>query len=235
MNQKAARFLTKNNIKPHDILYFLRDDRKTILHLTNDRTIDTYIPVKYILSSLPQGAFLNITKGVVISATEIRSISGNVYTMSNGVQFTGRHRGAGEHKTNRLILEHRVEPGNRLISETIAERFSVLDNHSLACCVIELVFNSAGHGVDFVFRYCNKAMSELEGYNLDELIDHSFYEIFRDGDHRWLAIYSDVALNGTHRIITDYKPETNKHVTVFCYQPIEGFCACTLVEGSLLP
>ena len=33
----------------------------------------------------------------------------------------------------------------------------------VAYCVIELVFDAEGHGVDFVFRYCNKQMEVVEG------------------------------------------------------------------------
>ena len=40
---------------------------------------------------------------------------------------------------------------------------SVLDDMPVAYCVIELVFDEAGHGIDFIFRYCNKQMEVIEG------------------------------------------------------------------------
>lgn len=52
----------------------------------------------------------------------------------------------------------------------------------LAYCIIELVFDANGHGVDFVFRYCNKEMAHIEGVPVEEMLNRSFYEVFRNGD-----------------------------------------------------
>ena len=38
-----------------------------------------------------------------------------------------------------------------------------MDEMPLAYCVIELVFDEDGHGIDFIFRYCNKEMAVVEG------------------------------------------------------------------------
>ena len=45
----------------------------------------------------------------------------------------------------------------------------------LAYCVIELVFDENGHGIDFVFRYCNKQMEVVEELPISEMLNHSFY------------------------------------------------------------
>ncbi len=46
---------------------------------------------------------------------------------------------------------------------------------------------------------------------------------------KWLVTYADVALNGTKRIIHDYSPEINKNLTIHCFQPSPGYCACVLI------
>ena len=56
----------------------------------------------------------------------------------------------------------------------------------LAFCVIELVFDEKGHGVDFVFRYCNEMMADVEGIPISEMINRSFYEVFENGDKKML-------------------------------------------------
>lgn len=232
MEQKASKFLTKENVKPADILYFLRSDRKTILRLTDGRTLETYIPAKYLLAVLPGNLFLNITKGVVISAAGIYKIEGAVYTMTDGRQFMGRKRGAGEHKLNRHRLESRISVENPLLSQTIAQRFSIMDHSPLACCVVQLISNSAGYVVDFIFRYGNQALYDLEDIREEDFVDHSFYDIHKGWNHRWLAIYTDVALNGTQRVVTDYNRFHQCPVTVYCYQPMESYCVCCLIPGS---
>lgn len=66
----------------------------------------------------------------------------------------------------------------------------------------------------------------------EKMLNHSFYEVFKNGDKKWLITYADVALNGSTRIIHDYSPEIGKDLTIHCYQPEVGFCACVLVPDE---
>lgn len=104
-----------------------------------------------------------------------------------------------------------------------------MDEMPLAYCVIELVFDEGGHGVDFIFRYCNKEMAVVEGVPVEEMLNRSFYEVFRNGDRKWLVSYADVALNGTKHTLKDFSSEIGKDLTIYCYQPEPGFCACVLL------
>lgn len=60
----------------------------------------------------------------------------------------------------------------------------------LAFCVIELVFNEDGCGVDFIFRYCNAEMATVEGVPVEEMLNRSFYKVFPNGDKKWLVSYT---------------------------------------------
>ena len=71
----------------------------------------------------------------------------------------------------------------------------------LVFCIIELIFDAEGHGVDFVFRYCNDEMAVVEGIPVSEMLNRSFYEVFENGDKKWLVTYADVALNGNKHIL----------------------------------
>ena len=73
------------------------------------------------------------------------------------------------------------------------EKCSILDDMPVAYCVIELTFDEDGHGVDFIFRYCNKYMEVVEGIPVEEMLNRSFYEVFKNGDKKWLVAYADVA------------------------------------------
>lgn len=115
---------------------------------------------------------------------------------------------------------------------TFLEKCTLLNEMPLAYCVIELVFNAEGHGVDFIFRYCNAEMAVMEGVPVEKMLNRSFYEVFRNGDKKWLVAYADVALNGTKRILHDYSPEIGKYLTIYCYQPTPGFCACVLQKAD---
>ena len=232
MEQKAHRFFVREKVQPEDILYFVRQDRKTILSLTDGTQRETYLPVKYLLAALPERQFLNITKGVVLSAAAIHRIEGSLYTMIDGCQFTGRKRGAGEHKLNRHRLEAGFESRSPLLSQSIAQQFSILDCSPMACCVVQAITNSSGHTADFIFRYCNQAMLAWENCPMDDLVDHSFYNIHKHWNHRWLTIYTDVAIHGATRVVTEEDPKHRCTVTVYCHQPTEGYFVCCLIPGT---
>ena len=59
------------------------------------------------------------------------------------------------------IREEQNEKTEKIIPLELLEKYSILNDMPLAFCVIELVFDANGRGVDFVFRYCNE---EMAGY-----------------------------------------------------------------------
>ena len=115
---------------------------------------------------------------------------------------------------------------NEILQDKIENIFNDI-NHA----IIELVFDAEGHGVDFVFRYCNDEMAVVEGVPVSEMLNHSFYEVFENGDKKWLVTYADVALNGNKHILQEYSPEIDKTLTIYCFQPASGYCACVLIPS----
>lgn len=219
-------YFQKHNLCAENILYIYRKDRKTVIQRTDGEEFALFIPVHSILSALPESEFLSISKGIVVCRSHIVDISKDgVYTMSDGRTFQGRKRGLSSHR--RLRTEIGLA-GTKPHPLSMLEKCSLLDDMPLAYCVIELVFNAEGHGVDFIFRYCNAEMAVMEGVPVEEMLNRSFYEVFRNGDKKWLVAYADVALNGTKRILHDYSPEIDKYLTIHCYQPEPGYCACVL-------
>ena len=219
-------YFQKHDLCAENILYIYRKDRKTVIQRTDGEEFALFIPVHSILSALPESEFLSISKGIVVCRSHIVDISKDgVYTMSDGRTFQGRKRGLSSHR--RLRTEIGLA-GTKPHPLSMLEKCSLLDDMPLAYCVIELVFNAEGHGVDFIFRYCNAEMAVMEGVPVEKMLNRSFYEVFRNGDKKWLVAYADVALNGTKRILHDYSPEIDKYLTIHCYQPEPGYCACVL-------
>ena len=221
----------KHYLKPEEFLYIYHKNRKTVICTVHGEEIELYAPVRSVLEFLPKDDFLNISKGVVVRRDRIVGISRDgVYTMADGQTFQGRKRDLSTHRRLGKELEwydSAVHSGH-IVPLSLLEKCTLLDDMPIAYCIIELVFNEEGHGIDFIFRYCNKQMAVIEGVSVEEMINHSFYEVFRNGDKKWLVAYADVALNGTQRILRDYSPEIGKTLTIACYQPEPGFCACIL-------
>ena len=219
-------YFKKHGLCAENILYIYRKDRKTVIQRSDGEAFALFIPVQSVLSALPESEFLSISKGTVVCRSHIVNISDDgIYTMSDGRTFQGRKRGMSNHRRLRTEIGLAKTKPHPL---SMLEKCSLLDDMPLAFCVIELVFNQDGHGMDFIFRYCNVEMANVEGVPVEEMLDRSFYEIFRNGDKKWLVAYADVALNGTKHTLHDYSPEINKYLTIHCYQPEPGYCACVL-------
>ena len=77
--------------------------------------------------------------------------------------------------------------------------------------------------------FTKEYLAVVEGIPMEEMVDHSFYEVFKNGDRKWLVSYADVALNGAKHVLHDYSPEIDKNLTIYCYQSEPGFCSCILV------
>lgn len=45
-------------------------------------------------------------------------------------------------------------------------------------------------------------MEVVEGIPIEEMLNRSFYEVFKNGDKKWLVSYADVAVNGLKRTLS---------------------------------
>lgn len=236
MNYNVPRYFERKKITASDIMYLTRETPRTIITLLTGESLTTTIPMKEIASCLPEDDFLNISKGITLRKDQILHISDDgLYTMTDGRIFQGRKRNISQHKRIRKSLNLPLTLDNDTNSHlplNLLEKCSILDEMPLAFCVIELVFDADGHGVDFIFRYCNDEMAVVEGVPVSEMIDRSFYEVFKNGDKKWLVTYADVALNGTKHVIHDFSPEIGQTLTIHCYQPCPGYCACVLIPAQ---
>lgn len=233
MRYNVLHFFERKNIDISNILYLTRQNPLTKITFFDGKETLTAIPVKEIAIYLPDEEFVNITKGILLRKSQIVNISDDgLYTMTDGSVFQGRKRNISQHKLLRQALglsKEQDEKAEKMIPLELLEKCSILNDMPLAFCVIELVFDANGRGVDFVFRYCNEEMAAVEGIPVSEMLNHSFYEVFENGDKKWLVTYADVALNGTKVILHDYSPEIGKELTIYCFQPHPGYCACILI------
>ena len=214
MNYNVPRYFERKKIKASDIMYLTRQNPHTIITLLNGESLTTTIPMKEIASHLPADDFLNVSKGITLRKDQIVHISDDgLYTMADGSIFQGRKRNVSQHKQIRqsLNLPNTLQDdADHHLPLDLLEKCSLLDEMPLAFCIIELVFDACGHGVDFIFRYCNNEMATVEGVPVSEMINRSFYEVFKNGDKKWLVTYADVALNGTKRVIRDLVPRLDR-------------------------
>ncbi|MBE6708387.1 MAG: hypothetical protein E7578_03995 [Ruminococcaceae bacterium] len=232
MKKRIEKFIAKNGLSPKNILYIIRDQSKTCIHMAGGKEVSTYFSMKNLLSVLGDADIISINKGVAISCKEIVSIENGVYTMSDGMKLRGRVRTPGEHKRNNaLVTAMRVSDHGTadITPENIVTSFSVLDNLPLAFGVFEIISDENGVPCDMVFRYLNNHMAILSGKDIEMCHGRSFYEVFGGNDKEWLQINADVAATGEQRVVKKYSSELSQHLSLFYFSPIPGFSACAFV------
>lgn len=231
---KLSKFFKKNNIQPHDIKYILRECDKTSIYLSDNRVISTYITANDIVGVLPEDTFYNINRGTFVALSYIANINQNVYTMMDEREIIGHAYHMEEHEKNKLhLLNKRLNhKAGRNIS--VRDSFAGLDNLPIPFCVIEVLFETNNRHLDFIFRYCNKAMEKLEGFSINQMLNHSIFDLFASGEKSRVVTYADVAINGEMQVIERFVPDFNKNVRIICFQPREGFCGC-LIEDTESP
>lgn len=240
MLERIERLFSKYSIKAENILYCIHTNYFTYIYLIDCHEVRTKIPLKYFLEFLPKGDFHSIAKGIIVAERHIMKIEDSgLYTMTDGKELQGSKNKLAFHKRLRKAMEKTKEDESKkyIVSiatpSTIYEKCSIMEEAPIAFCIIELIFGEHGRGMDFIFRYCNKEMAVLEGIPVENMINKSFYEVFPNGDKKWIVPYADVALNGAKRVLNEYSPEVDKNLIIHCFQPEYRFCACILSENKL--
>ena len=155
------KFFKRNKIEIEKVLYIYHRDRKTIVCQEPGREAFTSTPLQEILVFLPDEDFISISRNAIVRRDKILNISHDgVYTMLDGKTFQGRTRYLSNHRRLKKEMESGIKKAGKANPHPLSflEKCSILDDMPVAYCVIELTFDEDGHGVDFIFRYCNKYM-----------------------------------------------------------------------------
>lgn len=123
--QVIRNLFRKNKFQEGDILYLQRQNRKTLIYLTDGRIISTYEPLKNVLTELSSDVFENINKGIVVNHAYItRDVDGYVL-LSDGSGFTRRKK----------PLKNRMNSGSPDVREEIRRRVTRLSDQPFLLAV----------------------------------------------------------------------------------------------------
>ena len=98
-------------------------------------------------------------------------------------------------------------------------------------CIIRVELDELGSPVDWTYIEANEELARLDGKSLEELIGHRFYEVFPDGDRKWLSLFFEAAYLGRSVAFDDISEEIGLFLHVEAY-PVgrEGYCSCLLCD-----
>lgn len=214
----------KAQISVDDIAYVTVEGRKTKITRSDGSALRTNRSLKDIYGLLPQDIFSNINRGIVVSNRYIQSEKDGVITMTDGTQFRRRVRTDRGPKPQKKLTY--AEFSHVACPTTTLETW--LGHMPLPVLVMELVYKTGG--MDFLVRFCNREMAQLEGVQPQEIQNQSMAAFPRVVSPKRMAIFADVAIHGGTRTIEDAMEGTGQYMQLRCFQPQPGYCACVLID-----
>lgn len=213
------------------ILYCLMRGATAEIHTNGGTIYKTRMKFSDIETKLGEN-FIKIHRGCIVSAMAIHEINDKI-VLNNGETIDYAVRKKKEileefHAVQKRVINGFNHEGIPATKEKYEEYYKIFDNMPFAFTDIELIFNDKTKAIDWIFRYGNAALAELEKVSLDRLIDHSFGSVFTNMDSKWLRAYERATLYGEMLEIIDYSPEIDTNLKVICFPTFKGHCGCIL-------
>lgn len=219
------------------ILYIKVDNGISYVHLASGRVLPTRTTIMEFEQMLDEN-FIKIRRGCLVSVYAIHSITDTV-NLINGETLKYADRIRGEFTEQYWLRQRRIIGDfarNDVLNtpEEYAEYYRSFDHMPFAFTDIEMIFDESNHAVDWVFRYGNPALAELEGVPLEQMIGRTFGTIFPNMDQKWLRTYERAVLFEEMLNIVDHSPEISADLSITCFPTFKGHCGCILLDVSKL-
>lgn len=223
------------HIPLHTILYIIMEGNNALVHIQTGQVYQLRITLAEIEPLLDEN-FIKVKRGCMVSVLAIHNITDKV-NLVNGktLGYASRHRTEliGKFHSRQEKLIHDFNESVALnTEEEYHEYYKLFDSLPIAFCDIEMVFDEKFQAVDWIFRYANKALGDLEKVSLDKLIGNRFGKLFPDMDVKWLRTYERAALFEETIKIVDYSPEIDTYLDIICFPTFKGHCGCILFDIS---
>ena len=103
------------------------------------------------------------------------------------------------------------------------ERFhSLYSKMNEGVCLHEMIFDEAGHAVDYVVLDINPSYESILGLERSGVIGRKASELFGTEEPPFLAAYADVAVTERHTAFDSYFPPARRHFRVSAFSPQPG-------------
>ena len=236
MTDKTISFVSarKHYVVPiYDIMYIFMKKQDAYIHMSDGRVFKTRTTFSDFQKELGE-EFIRIHRGCLVSAMAIHSVN-DLITLSNGdsLEYSAQHREEimeKFHQKQRIIVDALADNDNPTDNEEYHRHYKCFDSIPIAFADIEMVFNEKRQAVDWVFRYGNEALAQIENCPLELIIGNSFSSIFPNMDTKWLKSYERTVLYGETLELIDYSPEVDKYLRIFCFPTFKGHCGCMLFD-----
>lgn len=219
------------------VMYLLTSDKNIEIHVIGGAVYKTRMSLSLLEQRLGDD-FIKVHRGCIVAVRAIHDITDTI-NLSNGekLEYTKRKKREiirqFQEKQMKSVLSAKGE-GEPSNEEEYRRHYACFDNLPIAFTDIEMVYDEDNRAIDWIFRYGNQALAELENHTLEELIGNSFKTVFPDMDEKWLKSYERTALYEETLEVIDYSSEVDKNLKVICFPTFKGHCGCILLDLSQL-
>ena len=227
----------KKKIRRADILYIIKSEYLSLIHLLDGEVLRTIMSIQELEEMLGDDC-IEVKRGCIVAVSAITDIKDKIY-LCNGeaIDYTRRKKKVirleWQEKQKKMIREITGQNPPRT-NEEYHQYYKICDNFPFAFTDIEMVFNEKRRAVDWIFRYGNEALAELEGIPLERLTGSTFSSLFDNMDAKWLRAYERAALYGETMEIEEYSPEIDANLRILCFPTFPGHCGCILHDMDRL-
>ena len=178
--------------------------------------------------------FVKIHRSVLVSVRAIHDITDTV-NLSNGETLG---YAANKKEWLKSVIQERKKTLLQALPEGdqmyYQEHYRAFDILPIAFTDIEMVFDEQNCALDWIIRYANPTMAQLEKLPLETMIGASVSSLFPDMDAKWLRSYERAALQGETLEIIDYSSEIDTYLRIICFPTFPGHCGCILFDVSTI-
>lgn len=240
MKQEYITIISKRvkmKIRRADILYIIKSEYLSLIHMLDGSIIPTITSIQELEGMLGDDC-IEVKRGCIVLVSAIAEIKDKIY-LCNGeaIPFTKRKKKAirlERQEKQKLMIREINEQNPPRTNEEYHRYYEICDKFPFAFTDIEMVFDEKRRAVDWIFRYGNEALAELEGIPLKRLIGSSFSSLFDNMDAKWLRGYERAALYGETMEIKEYSPEIDANLRILCFPTFPGHCGCILHDMDKL-
>lgn len=214
-----------------DILYIQASVNDCYIHVTSGEVYKTRNTLEALEEQVGE-YFIRVHRTYLVCIMAIHALE-ETLILVNGEKIHYATRRKKEiftllqEKQKKLIATFAL-PNTPKTEEEYHTFYQSFDQMPFAFTDIEMVFNEDRHAVDWIFRYGNEKLAEVEQVPLHELIGNTFGGIFFNMDDKWLCTYERAALYGEQLEVMAYSPEIDKELKIICFPTFTGHCGCIL-------
>ncbi len=225
---------------PLHSIKFIHTERKITEISLNDGSVkNTYMSLSELKKQLPSDKFFQINRKCILAFSAIKSYDKKDVELIDGqkIEISSRRHNDFVQSYAEYVKRFHERKQNRDFPnspEAFRSYFRLFNDFPNPIFIVEMVLSVKGDPIDYIFRYINFQFLDVgdKQYGINDIIGHSFFELYVDGDPSWIDLIADTALHGVPYFGYFYSKFYQKRFFVKSYQPLYGFCTVSLLDET---